>query len=99
MTLQELTESLKARAHNTYLEYLSLLKRDDCVGECIKMELGTFGQKELEAHKLASEKLGRYRALIEIKNMLDTDLKKDHPQPSISEKYGLSGDCGHKGKY
>lgn len=74
--IDALIERFRAKAHNTYLVYISLLKRDGCIGSEIKLELGKFNEAELNAHREASEMLGRYRAYIEIVNILEEEINK-----------------------
>ncbi len=74
MTLEE---RVRVRMENSYVEYISKCERGACLGEAIKMELGTFGQKELDAHKKAHELLGMHRAFAEVLKMIhEENIKK-----------------------
>ena len=55
-------ERLTAKMENAYFDFISQCRHDDCLGEQIKLELGVFGSKELDAHRKASELLGTHRA-------------------------------------
>lgn len=75
--IEDLIFSLQAKADNSYIEYLNLCRRDECLGWEIKVEKGIFGEPELKAHKDAAEKLGRHRALQEAANALQKILPND----------------------
>ena len=81
-----LSGRLKARSDNAYIDYISRCGNPACLGWEAKVEKGTFGLTELEAHKAAAEKLGRHRALMEAHNLLDEILKANaQGQPPASE--------------
>lgn len=65
-----LSDRLKARAENAYLEMISAARKDEALGWEIKVERGTFGRPELDAHSAIAEKLGRHSALMEAHNLL-----------------------------
>lgn len=71
ITVRGLLERLQARADNAYCDYIGLCRRDECLGEEIKIERHIFGAPELKAHRDAAEKLGRHRALQEAANLLN----------------------------
>lgn len=61
-----LSDSFNARSENSYLSYIELCRKTECLGAEIKMEKGTFQRPELDAHKAAAEMLGRHRAYAEV---------------------------------
>ena len=63
-------ERLTAKMENTYCDYISQCRHDDCLGEQIKLELGVFGSKELDAHRKASEFLGAHQAYANVIKIL-----------------------------
>ena len=73
----DLIDRLRARADNAYCDYISICRRDECLGFEAKVEKGIFRDAELKAHKDAAEKLGRHRALHEAANLLEELLKKE----------------------
>ena len=74
-TLESLSERLKARAENAYLEMLCCARKDEALGWEIKVERGEFSRMELDAHSAIAERLGRYRALMEAHILLAEALK------------------------
>ena len=68
--LLALSERLKARADNAYIDMISAARKDEALGWEIKVERGKFGRPELDAHCAIAEKLGRHRALMEAHNLL-----------------------------
>ncbi len=69
--LRKVIDRLNSKAENAYCEYTCLCRADECLGFDAKVKNGIFGSAELSAHKAAAEKLGQYRALREVTNMLD----------------------------
>lgn len=65
-----LADRLKARADNAYIDMISAAGKVEALGWEIKVERGTFGRPELDAHNAIAEKLGRHRALMEAHNLL-----------------------------
>lgn len=68
--LKQFCDRLNALSFNAYLAYTEYCRSDPCLGEVIKLELGTFKQAELDAHRKASEWLGMHRAYARILNEL-----------------------------
>src|SRR5690606_4620274 len=68
--LAGLRDRLKARAENAYLDMIAASRKDEALGWEIKVERGTFGRHELDAHSAIAEKLGRHRALMEAHNLV-----------------------------
>lgn len=75
--LTDVLEHMRAGADNAYCDYIGLCRRDECLGEEIKIERHIFGAPELKAHRDAAEKLGRHRALQEAANMLAEVLRSN----------------------
>jgi hypothetical protein len=75
--LIELRNSLWAQCENAYIDMISISRSDECLGWEIKVELGKFRRKELDAHNAAAEKLGRHRALAEVCRELDKIINAD----------------------
>lgn len=69
--LTDMLERMRAMSDNAYCDYISQMRRDECLGWQIKVERGKFGEAELKAHCAAAEKLGRHRALHEVAKMLE----------------------------
>ena len=76
MSDRELLERLRARADNAYCDYISHLRRDECLGWEIKVQRGKFGEAEMKAHCTAAELLGRHKALHEAAGLLEEILNK-----------------------
>lgn len=74
--ISDLIDRLRAKADNAYCDYISLSRRDKCLGFEAKVDSGLFGDAELKAHKDVAEKLGRHRALHEAANLLCELLKE-----------------------
>jgi len=81
--LTDVLERMRARADNAYFDYIGQLRRDECLGWEIKVELGKFGEAELKAHCAAAEKLGRHRALHEAANMLAKVLRSNKQKEKV----------------
>jgi len=69
---KDLVSRLQTKADNAYFDYIELCRRDECLGQEYKIEKGIFGEAELDAHKNASEALGRHRAYSKaVKDVID----------------------------
>ena len=79
--VSDLVDRIRVRADNAYCDYISLSRRDECLGFESKAERGVFGEAELKAHKDVAEKLGRHRALHEAATLLSDLLKEATNEP------------------
>ena len=77
--VDKIVNRLRAKADNSYNDYISINKRDECLGWEIKVERGKFGKAELDAHMAASKKLGRYQALCEAVKLINEEYEEVIP--------------------
>lgn len=74
--IKALIERLRARGDNAYCDMIGVARKDESLGWEIKVERGTFGRPELDAHVKAGELLGRHRALYEAAALVEDELKE-----------------------
>lgn len=74
-SLADLQSRLWERAENAYCDMIRLARRDESLGWEVKVKLGEFGRKELDAHCKGGELLGRHRALAEACREINEILK------------------------
>lgn len=68
--LEDLLSHMKARASNTYCQYIDMMSRDECLGWEAKVKCGEFKKVELDAHSAAAQMLGKHRAFSDAVEML-----------------------------
>ena len=61
-----LLRSFAEARDRAYCEYIDLCGRPECCGVDAKIRTGTFTRQDLDAHRKASEALGRHRACAQI---------------------------------
>lgn len=63
--LEKIVSDLRSRSESAYCQYISQMRKPECLGFEHKVSAGTFGDLELSAHTLAGELLGKHRAFAE----------------------------------
>ena len=58
------------RASSAYMQFVTLAAKHECAGEEFRLSSGRFTLQELNAHRDASEQLGRHRAFAEIAEVI-----------------------------
>lgn len=91
--LTDVLERMRARADNSYCDYIGQLRRDECLGWEIKAKRGKFGEAELKAHCVAAEKLGRHRALHEAAKMLEEAREQIAEAIRTEEREACAKEC------
>lgn len=91
--LAEVLERMRTRADNAYYLYIGKSRRDECLGQAIKIERGKFGQAELTAHCEVAEELGRHRALHEAAKMLEDDFFRIVEAIRAEEREACAKEC------
>ncbi len=74
--LNKLLDRLAANGSNTYIKYIELCRKDECLGFDAKIDCKRFGYSELQAHKDAQEYLGRYRAINEVLEIINESINE-----------------------
>lgn len=74
--VEALAQRLRTRADNAYCDMIDVSRRDESLGWEIKVERGTFGRPELDAHVKAGQLLGRHRALHEAAKLVEEELQE-----------------------
>lgn len=68
--IAELERVLRGAADQAYIDYITVMRRTECLGVEYKLKSGTFGTAELAANCEAAGKLARHRALHEAANIV-----------------------------
>jgi hypothetical protein len=77
-----LIELLRKRSEWAYVDYISLCRRNECLGAEAKMSKGIFRKQELDAHTKAAELLGRHRAYADLAKELSDKSQVPLPCPT-----------------
>jgi len=80
--LSELADRFQVMSDNSYIRYLDRCRADECLGYEYKMEKGSFGRAELDAHKLATEALGKHKAYQLCANELRSIIAELNKEPT-----------------